>query len=367
MPIPFSNSPNDCFVKKLHPDPVFLKRYLGILILLLAVVGLTVWLWPTKPTVPTPNNESAGSQPAPPVTKEVKALQDSWVNNAREQLPAVDPQKYDPILPQWEEWRRRNKEDRFWEWKMPIHFYGKVVEYTTEEPISGVEIVITWTDLSPTGGSRRMLYSDAQGRFSLTGITGKGLVVQELEKDGYIRSNIGSNFGFEYSAFFEETYHQPDPDNPVIFRMKKKGDAEPLVYRQAEITVGVNHVGAVQIDPQTVLQVELIANGEIREKNWVAKVNVLGGGVQVSTEEFPFTAPEDGYQSSLTLDLKTPKPDNWTQMYQGGQFYVKTANGQYGRIELKTVSGKTFMRYSLFLNPTPSNRNLEYDPKKSLK
>ena len=150
----------------------------------------------------------------------------------------------------------------------------------------------------------------------------------------------------------------------MIFRMRKKTEAEPLAHRQAEITVGVGRVGVVQLDQQTAVQVDLLANGDLSAKNWSARVSVAGGGIQTSTEEFPFTAPENGYQSSLTLDFETAKPGNWTEMYQGGQFYVKTANGQYGRIELKAVPGKTFMRYSFFLNPTPGSRNLEYDSKK---
>jgi len=242
---------------------------------------------------------------------------------------------------------------------MPINFYGKVVEYITGQPIGGVEIEITWTDLSPNGGSKKTVSSDAQGNFNLTGVTGKGLVIQELKKDGYIRSNGGSQFGFEYAAFFEETYHQPDPKNPVIFRMKKKTEGEPLIHRQAETTVGAGRVATVQLDQQTVLQIELIANGDLSTKNWSARVTMSGGGIQTSTEEFPFTAPEDGYQASLALDLTTPKPADWTDMYQGGQFYFKTASDQYGRIELKTVPGKTFKRYSLFLNPKPGSRNLE--------
>lgn len=219
-------------------------RLLGILVLV--VVGLIVWLCLKSPIVLGESDEPRHIEveASDKETHHTSPTQNSWKNNFRVQLPASDPGKYDPTLPQWAEWNRREKADMYWEWKMPINFYGKVVEYTTGESVEGVEIAFSWTDLSLDGGGRKTLFSDTKGNFSLTGITGKHLSVNALKKDGYIRSNIGARFGFEYAAFFEPHYHQPDPNHPVVFRMKKIGETEPLVYR--DTLYGLNPNGTPQ-------------------------------------------------------------------------------------------------------------------------
>ena len=331
----------------------------------MVIVGVIVWLWARQPTVLGESGKPGVVETGTPdrETHRTSPLQNNWKNNSRMQLPASEPGKYDPTLPQWEEWNRREREDNYWEWKMPINFYGKMVDYDTGTPIEGVEVHLSLTDLSNDGTSQKIVYSNSQGIFELSGATGKKLLVRDWRKDDYIRSNVDTQFSFEYAAFFDPNYHQADPNNPVVFRMKKRGEAEALQHRKDEITVDIGRVGLIRVDSQTAVQVELTANGGLREENWSARVSVSGGGIQTSTEEFPFIAPEGGYQSSLTLDAETPKPGNWTELYQGGQFYIKTADERYGRIELKAVPGKTFMRYLLFLNPSGS-RNLEYDPVK---
>lgn len=332
-----------------------MKRYLEVIILLLAAIGLAVWFWSSKPTSGSGPTTTPQSESAAPLTSTAVPAQPS--GETKVQQPGGS---YEPSDPRWKWWNEMNKKDQQFEWKVPLNFYGQVLD-EQNQPVVGATIEMTWTDLSSTGSSSAEILSNASGNFSLTDQQGKRLVVNSVTKEGYYLSKTENQFSYEYAAFFERNYHEPDPNNPVIFRMRKQSEAEPLVHRQAEITVGVGRIGVVQLDPQTAVQIELIENREIRENKWSARVSVPGGGIQVSTEEFPFAAPENGYQPSLTLDSETPKPANWTQLYQGGQFYVKTVNGQYGRIELKTVSGKTFMRYSFFLNPSGS-RNLEYDP-----
>jgi len=92
-------------------------------------------------------------------------------------------------------------------------------------------------------------------------------------------------------------------------------------------------------------------------RQWAAQVRIVNGGIQPALDEFPFEAPLEGYETELDLGIDTPKPPTWMSLYQGGQFYIKTATG-YGRIELRMISGKSFMRVTTFLNPTGS-RDLE--------
>jgi hypothetical protein len=273
---------------------------------------------------------------------------------------------YEPTDIRWKWWNEMSKKVPKFEWKMPLNFYGKVLD-AENQPVVGAVIQFTWTDLSLSGSSRTEVSSDGLGRFALIGKQGKRLVVNDIIKEGYYLSKTENAFSFEYAAFFEETYHQPDPNNPVIFRMRKQAEAEPLLHREGEITIGIGQAGVIRLDNQATVSVELLVNGDLSAKNWSARVSVPGGGIQISTEEFAFEAPSDGYQPSLDIDIKTPKPGDWVGIYEGGQFYIKTADGKYGIVKLQTVPGKTFMRYTFSVNPNPKSRNLEFDPAKVIK
>ncbi len=38
-----------------------------------------------------------------------------------------------------------------------------------------------------------------------------------VTKDGYLRETSKGRSAFEFAGFWEPTYHEPDPNNPVIF------------------------------------------------------------------------------------------------------------------------------------------------------
>lgn len=127
----------------------------------------------------------------PPVTREEKAL--------------------------WDWWRRMHKEDPKFEWKMPIQLYG-VVRDQSGAPVSNATVQYRWTTLF--GGKtedQATGTTDAEGRFVITGIKGKRMKV-EISKAGYLRTS--ESFGsFEYAAFFDELFHEPDARKPVSFRL----------------------------------------------------------------------------------------------------------------------------------------------------
>jgi len=118
------------------------------------------------------------------------------------------------------------KRDSKFEWKMPINFYGKVIDQTGQ-PVQGAKIRFQWTDMSSAGTTEKFVETDAQGIFSLQNEKGKNLGVY-VSKDGY--NAIGHGRGnFEYAAFFEPNYIEPDSSSPVVFHLVKKMTAEPLV------------------------------------------------------------------------------------------------------------------------------------------
>lgn len=250
------------------------------------------------------------------------------------------------------------------EWKMEISFFGMVMD-EKNQPVEGVEVLFGWTDLSPTGNSTHLTHTDQKGRFQLTDRTGKTLVIRSLKKGGYYTSRKNAQFGFEYAAFFNPAYHHPDPQKPVIFRLRKKGTPEPLLIRKQEQPAAPGQTTRFEIGGGATVTVELLTKGILGAKDWRARISVPGGGLQVTDEEFAFLAAASGYRPSLLLDHDTPKPPAWMELYEGGVFFIKTPTG-FGRVELKMIPGKDWMRLTSYVNPSGS-RNLEFDPERPIK
>ena len=73
------------------------------------------------------------------------------------------------------------------------------------------------------------------------------------------------------------------------------------------------------------------------------------GGIVPALEEFPFEAPQEGYQSSLDLNQGSPHPPGWQDLHEGGWFYIKTRQG-YGLLKLRQIRGNKTLRYQVLLN-----------------
>jgi hypothetical protein len=318
------------------------------------VVCVAVWLLTRGGQPEKVNPQTPKTQPTPAASPSASP---TYLSTTAPRQEPGGP--YAPADPRWPERTRKLKADPQYEWKTPIEFYGKVVDQDGE-PVSGVEVKMNWTDMSPEGTSEAQRTTDASGLFSITGIQGKNFGVIALEKEGYVPFSKSNPNSFEYAGFWEPSYHIPDKENPVIFRLRKKGEAAVLANVSGKIVLEFGKAVTIpmprEMPSSTVLKVTVFENIASPRK-WNATVSVEGGGVVPTIEEFPFEAPEQGYQSSLDLNQSSPHPPGWQDLFQGGQFYIKTDNG-YGLLKLEQTVGKKTLRYSLALN-LKGDRNLE--------
>ena len=134
-----------------------------------------------------------------------------------------------------EEVTRRDRADSKWEWKIPIKFYGKVVD-ETGQPIPGADVHFQWTDLSAKGTTDRQAQSDAQGLFSLDNVSGKRLIAR-VSKPGYYASDSRNHFSFEYANPFEEIFHRANIDAPVLFYLRKQNPTADVISKSVEIVL----------------------------------------------------------------------------------------------------------------------------------
>jgi hypothetical protein len=234
------------------------------------------------------------------------------------------------------------------DWKKPIAFYGKVVEQD-EQPVEGANVSFVWNDLSPTGTSKTQTTSGAGGLFSLVGMTGRGLSVQ-VSKPGYYLQKRGGQFDFEYAREYEPSYYRPDPNNPVIFRLRRKGAGTELITSKYGVLPELEFSTPRDGSPVWVDffgrrvgnrgQMELSAVKPPREDGaqvtgWSFRMTIADGGFIEHNDEFPFEAPEAGYEPTIAFQFEVGASD-WTDLIRK-QYYV--AFGQprrYGRIQIET-------------------------------
>ncbi len=334
-------------------------RRAGVAVLITLIGLMAVFVLSPKPTAKSEVRMDGKATPAPSLNPPTIYAQ----------MPAADPNNYNPNLPQWKEWRRRSATDPKWEWKVAIVFYGRVLDQN-DQPVGSANISMSWTDLSSKGVAKQKLVSDAGGLFSISGIHGKNLGVDNIEKDGYAASGLEQN-DFEYAAFFDEHYHIPDPKSPVVFRMHKKVRAETLIVVSNEYSIPSN--GTVALDLKTGRQggsdvsIELTENRDPTGRIWAAKVTAPLG-LQIADDQFSTVAPEFGYKSEVSVDQSTKQPSGFQSgsLYKGSRLFVKTASG-YALVEFRMVPGNNYFRLTSYLNPNPNSRNLELDPKQQAK
>ena len=256
-------------------------------------------------------------------------------------------------------------------WQVPIEFYGKVVDENSNAVV-GAQVSFHWMEIPANEGSKSSnTESDSQGLFSLRGAMGPSLTIS-VDKNGYYTSRSTPD-GFSYSLE-NDTFH-PDPRNPVVFHLRKKGTPEPLM-RLAGAMIGPRQYRLDTKDtptdisfytgkrtPQGAGQFRVAYGMDVPpdpkqwQFDWRCQVTVPGGGLQATTEEFPFTAPEEGYQETIEIGSNT---NAWSDRLEQ-TYYIHLSDGKYGRIILSLVcSRKPFFGVEALINPSGS-RSLEYD------
>ena len=255
------------------------------------------------------------------------------------------------------------------DWKKPINFYGKVVDENIN-PIAGANIGFVWNDISPTGAAHASTTSDASGSFSLTGVAGRGLNVN-VEKIGYYYVKHLNQNSFEYARDYEANFHRPDANNPVVFHLRKKGSGTELITSQYGVFPDLEFSSPKDGTPVRVdfFNRKVGSDGQLEisqikpayeswktATQWWYHLAIPDGGFVEHHDEFPFEAPDTGYQSVVEFTFNQGQP-NWATRLSKDYYVVFGNPRRYGRIHIETsISTGTVLTYAI--NPAGS-RNLE--------
>ena len=337
------------------------KRNLALVLSAIMIVALAMlWLWRRVPSSSRVQQRPVVMQFNTPRPTSPQANITPETTMAR-QMPGGP---LEPSDPRWKEREMKRRIDPQYEWKMPINFYGRVVD-ENEQPVSGASIAAQWSDLSPNGATTETSVSDNQGFFSITGKTGRGITIL-ISKDGYYTPKR-QQISFDYAGFWEADYYVPDPNNPVLFHIRKKNQGEALSSGEIRPTIPADGtpvrfdlLNGGRVSPDGQLEIAAVTNTEKyppRIFNWRATILVPGGGLIEHNAEFPFEAPEDGYQPSVGFDMPTNAPD-WKPLIEKSYFIEFGSPPRYGRIQVQINGGSQKASVSYWVNPSGS-RNLE--------
>jgi len=267
-----------------------------------------------------------------------------------------------------------------------FEFYGLVIDQNGD-PVEGAKVQMKTRAYKRSIGLKldytrddfirreEVVYTDSSGRFEFDDGYGSGIRVEAISKEGYVPGRGQKSISFLSTSGAK---HHPDPSNPVVYTMWKKGVAEPLVkeefsfkFNNGDPPQGISLVRGKWIKTNTV-DADLIISASMGEPNperrnqfdWKVTLAPVDGGLIRTNDIFPYEAPDSGYEKTYSFS-QTMTDSNWLSSTSDLSFYVKAKNGQiYGSVTIDFNThpfGDFFTTVKVLVNPNGS-RNLEYNP-----
>ncbi|HEX3800373.1 MAG TPA: Ig-like domain-containing protein [Verrucomicrobiae bacterium] len=228
---------------------------------------------------------------------------------------------------------------------VPIVFYGRVEDqFSNAVANATVNFDVRVYNGTESTVKRGQVMTDADGFFTVSGYRGQelGLVPKKM---GYVLATTGSGTSFKYSKLEEHPY-VPDAANPTVIKMWKLQGAEPLVtidqhykipFTGAPIFVDLvtGKIVSTGGDLEIIVKRAAGAITQVNHGDWSVEFAPVNGGIMESdyhTSQVAFSAPENGYQNSLLVQMNHDNPD-WFDNIQkvffltsrGGQVYSKVS------------------------------------------
>lgn len=260
---------------------------------------------------------------------------------------------------------------------VPLNFLGKIIDQDgvalpevrilySYSIYHGNDQGVAWIDFEAKKGETA---SDGDGLFAITDLKGHDLTIDSVTKPGYLhreRWQLSYNFYGEMPEFRFE----PQRGKPVRITMIRTTATESLVNTRGEFDVsgdgspGHWNLWSGEADQTGELTITYKADMAVPANpaqlfNWSADLEVVGGGIsEAPWEEEVHRAPESGYLATVVypkVNQKAGVPHR--------SFYLRTADGKYGRIEVELSTshdGRTARCYIICdMNPRTGSRNLE--------
>ncbi len=336
-------------------------RFLLITLLFVAVIlVVALWLRPVKQITAQTSTEQKAIQSASSAT----VIANNTSQNASSQPAAVSTQTVNPKVESNEEKTERVVREANAPYETPIMFYGRVIDQDSNS-LSGAKIKAsvlyehmfmpnTSGDYPITNNITRFdKETGMDGNFQITGITGRNVDIDSLQKDGYeLESGLPQVFGASSGNL----------ENPVIFKMWSTNiheqlisgdkkfqivpDGRPYFINLTDGTIAESGGGDLKV---WVKRPDQIIYG--KRYDWSSEMDVINGGLCQSDSYSMFSAPTEGYLPLFQFEQKVGS--GWGDSTGEKRFYVMLHNGtEYGWISIEL--------YAYYNNQIPGLIRLSY-------
>lgn len=243
-------------------------------------------------------------------------------------------------------------------------FYGRVIDQYGQPvvgaSVTGVTEVLRDVDESARPQAYRT-ESDTEGLFQFTGVRGWRFNVT-MNMQGYLLGGRGE--GYKGPAG-EKT----SPNDRAIFTMWKLRGPEPLTSYSIDAKIPFDgspvtfDMATGKAAPNGDLRITLSRSPlQVRRSgqgfDWSVKIEMLQGGLIAENDPYPYWAPDIGYQQSSVFNASS-NDVAWQSTYKQ-DFYIKSPQGQYGRMQANIYTTLTPARiYFDFTINSSGSQNLE--------
>jgi hypothetical protein len=218
---------------------------------------------------------------------------------------------------------------------------------------------------SPFNGHERSRTS-MSGLASVKAYKGQTLDMT-VSKESYYTSRIQNRFAFGP----KEISDAAQTGSQFVFHLRRKGAGGDLITSQygVEDYLGVTvplDGSPVRVNPLerkpgegplTISQSKPTYKSWKQAAEWSFRMEIPGGGFIAQSDEFPFEAPETGYEPVALFHFQK-ETTNWMTNLRK-DYYIKFGNPpRYGRLHLETSISMSGARLTYAINPDGS-RNLE--------
>jgi hypothetical protein len=259
----------------------------------------------------------------------------------------------------------------------PMHLYGKVIDQNGD-PVESALLSYSYYFYSSSAGPNDLFqgYKKDQVKTNKDGLfeikaTGDGkIIIKLLGREGYDEKGISLvDYEYDKSGAYhkrldpDERFKQPDPKNPEIIRIRKKGEPTIVLTSDGEYNLSWNPEQEKSYavcficdynreDIEKIIsagkRIDLIASGKYDGENYQITFKVEGEkdtGVLLGDEKL-YEAPNAGYKPEVEMILKQQTGTNTQTMY----LYAKTGSPPiYSRLRL-----------NVYLNPDSKSISIKY-------
>ena len=259
------------------------------------------------------------------------------------------------------------KSDPNYKWKIPLDFYGKVVDQHNQA-VPNAKVEIHYIP-DPNGERWYKLATSADGTFTYGGVAGQFLYVRIGAPDGYGTVDTTCSADYNYAVPGEFNFHVPDPKRPVVFKVWKYVGPEPMRRLVFFREKSFKRDGTVQwydlgkgVSTSGQLGLSAVEMTKTTDSQMRIRLRIFAGngcGILETADVPPFTAPQSGYGREISHEYGFMDGSYFGTM--NFKFYLITSNSRYAAVEakLEPIVGMIEPTITIWLNPSGS-RNLEY-------